>query len=498
MFSSEHMPNAISPLEFELGTKGFLEGFGWGMVPRQVNYFIYFAFQGGSNPQPPAATPDSVREAGRRWREEVLPEVLTHIERYRTPDFESMTNEQLAAEIEQVPGVRFRSGQLHTMAIQPHWLGMGLLINTYKELTGGDDLAALRLIQGYGNKSFEAGERLWRVARLAADIPAVRERLLALEPETALECLAALRENAAAAPVVQAFDAYLDDFGWRSGGGFGTRPWVEDPTVPLTLLRSYLLTDGYNPNDEQRRLVDEREAALRETMAGLDDEGRARLQDAVDAACAVAPLLEDHNFYIDQRLANMPRRLVLAAGRRLASGGRLAKPADVFFLHVAELCAALRGEAEGLSPLAGQRKEEFSHWRTVTPPPYVGAAPPEGATRQREATAPAERAGEVRGLGVSAGVVRGPARVVSSLNEASRLRPGDVLVTSVTQPAWTPLFGIAGAVVTEVGGMLSHTAVAAREYRLPAVVAVPNATRRLRDGQLVEVDGSAGTVRVLS
>lgn len=495
-FSTEHMPDAVPPLEFELGLQRFLEGFGWGMVPRQFHYFVYFALTGTPEQRPPLATPDAVRGAARRWYQEALPEVLTFIEHYRATDFAALANEELAAELERLPGVRFRSGQLHTLALWPHWEGMTLLISTYKELTGGDDLSALRLVQGCANKSFESGERLWQVSRVARDSPAVRTRLRALERETAPATLAALRGEAAAAPFLQAFDAYLEEYGWRSNAGFASPTWAEEPTVPLLLLRSYLETDGYDPHEELRRLTHERESALRKTLASLAGSARARLREAVEAARAAAPLLEDHNFYIDQRLATMPRRLVLAAASRLD----LASPDDVFFLHADELCSALRGESGDFAALAEQRKAAFNRWRKVTPPPYLGAPPPGEEARAQEAERPLGPEGpvtELRGTGASAGVARGPARIVRGLGEADRLRPGDVLVTQVTQPAWTPLFAVARAVVTEVGGLLSHTAVAAREYGLPAVVAAAGATRLLRDGQLVEVDGGAGTVRVL-
>ena len=103
----------------------------------------------------------------------------------------------------------------------------------------------------------------------------------------------------------------------------------------------------------------------------------------------------------------------------------------------------------------------------------------------------------LKGVAGSAGVVRGPAKVVRSLAEAARLQPGDVLVTERTLPPWTPLFGIAAAVVTDIGGVLSHCAIVAREYRIPAVVGTGRATKTFHDGQLLEVDGDAGTVRVV-
>ena len=103
----------------------------------------------------------------------------------------------------------------------------------------------------------------------------------------------------------------------------------------------------------------------------------------------------------------------------------------------------------------------------------------------------------LRGHAGSAGVVRGPARVIHTLSESAKLRLGDVLVAATTTPPWTPLFAIAGAVVTDTGGVLSHCAVVAREYRIPAVVGTGNATQRIHNGQMVEVDGSAGIVRLL-
>jgi phosphoenolpyruvate synthase/pyruvate phosphate dikinase len=139
----------------------------------------------------------------------------------------------------------------------------------------------------------------------------------------------------------------------------------------------------------------------------------------------------------------------------------------------------------------------MARWAKETPPPWIGAPPPERAPR-----APIDRAepvpGELHGTGASAGIARGPARVLMSLDESDRLAPGDVLVARTTMPAWTPLFAVAAALVTEVGGMLSHPAVTAREYGLPAVLNVADATRTIRDGQLVEVDGTTGVVRIVA
>ena len=107
---------------------------------------------------------------------------------------------------------------------------------------------------------------------------------------------------------------------------------------------------------------------------------------------------------------------------------------------------------------------------------------------------PAFDAGALRGVAGSPGTATGPVRVVRSVEEFGSLRPGEVLVATITSPVWTPLFAVAAAVVTEIGGVLSHGAIVAREYGIPAVLGVADATRALSDGQVVTVDGAAGTV----
>ncbi|TMB69909.1 MAG: hypothetical protein E6J43_03400 [Chloroflexi bacterium] len=240
---------------------------------------------------------------------------------------------------------------------------------------------------------------------------------------------------------------------------------------------------------EQRKQAEERERYVSETMERLEPDQRNRLQGVIEAAVDVASILEDHNYYIDQRVAVLPRRLVLAAGRRLASEGSLSEATDVFYLRRDELQRALLGSSEGLAALAEERGKDMARWAQIRPPQTAGAPPVDTATQDEDPDRfwgthklRPDRPRELRGNGASAGVGRGPA----------------VLVTRTTMPPWTPLFAVASAVVTETGGILSHAAVTAREYGLPAVLCVENATHLIRDGQPVEVDGSKGTVRILS
>ena len=505
-FDPMHTPDVTTPLSFDLYMEPFIRGFGMLRLCQQ-NYYVYM-HQPPMPPSAPGPVPlDAIHAGARRWREEIIPEVRGFDEHYLTMDFDSLSAEELAAGLDQLADVRVRCGQLHTMATLPWWMGMMNLIGTVQELTGGDDLAALRLAQGYGNKSVEAGARLWQLSRLAESIPEARDTLLALKDAPAGKQLAALAEKPAAQPFVEEFRVFLDEFGWRSGlFEFSAPTWFEDPAVPFDQIRAFLAMPDYDFPAEQHKQAEERERYVSETMERIAPDQRNRLQAVIEAAVDVASILEDHNYYIDQRVGVLPRRLVLAAGRRLASASSLSEATDVFYLRRDELRRALLGSSEGLADLAEDRGKEMARWAQTTPPHTVGAPAQEPTSAQDEAPdrfwgthkLRSDRPGELKGNGASAGVGRGPARVLATLNEAGRFQPGDVLVTRTTMPPWTPLFAVASAVVTETGGILSHAAVTAREYGLPAVLCVENATRLIRDGQPIEVDGGNGTVRILN
>jgi pyruvate,water dikinase len=204
------------------------------------------------------------------------------------------------------------------------------------------------------------------------------------------------------------------------------------------------------------------------------------------------------------------RRLALEFGRRMSEIGTLEMVEDVFYFTPDELLSASKGGEYPLPERVKQRKAEREHFSRISPPPILGTLPhfvPEFNSPFSQAMKKGDGKATVIGVadafGIqgqagSGGTVRGPARVIRSLAEAGKLQPGDVLIAPSTMPPWTPLFGIAAAVVTDSGGVLSHCAVVAREYRIPAVVGTGQATKTFHDGQILEVDGDAGTVRVVA
>jgi pyruvate,water dikinase len=202
------------------------------------------------------------------------------------------------------------------------------------------------------------------------------------------------------------------------------------------------------------------------------------------------------------------RRAVLRIAGELVARGALAAVDDVWFLTRSELFAALEGGVTPDSTLLAERRRTWERQRRLAPPLHIGTQSPlverfiaaaEAAIRGGRGPAgpgaDARASGDIVGIPASAGCASGPVRIVHSSDAFDTVQPGDVLVAPMTAPAWTPLFGRVVAIVTDTGGAAAHASIVAREYGLPAVVGTADATRRLRDGDLVEVDGSAGIVR---
>ena len=256
-----------------------------------------------------------------------------------------------------------------------------------------------------------------------------------------------------------------------------------------------LRMDAASPRD----LSEDQARAEEAARSALDNRRRAELVALLAKARRFAKLREEQiaDFTLPWPVL---RRAVRRLAEPLVDRGLLAEASDIFFATRAEVEAAASGDPADLRPLIRERRAIWQRQRTLAPPLVLGETPPMLKVVVDKAAALFNRAGEasgsIRGLGASPGRAVGRARVVRSAEEWGSLLPGEVLVAPVITPAWTPLFGRAAAVVTDTGSILAHASLVAREHGIPAVLGAGNATTRLRDGQLVEVDGSAGTVTI--
>jgi pyruvate,water dikinase len=211
-------------------------------------------------------------------------------------------------------------------------------------------------------------------------------------------------------------------------------------------------------------------------------------------------MTETHNYWIDRHAQSSLRRFVMRVGHRLAAEGVLADGADILYLHRDEIPAIARRPTDRRA-IVDERRAATAHWRTIRPPRAVGkpadASTSDDVDRFDGARYTSTEPDELRGTGASAGTVRGTARLTLTQADFGAVQAGDIIVCPSSNPSWVPLFAIAGGLITDTGGVLSHAAVVAREFALPAVVGTGDATQKIADGRLVEIDGTSGIVRLL-
>ncbi|MCQ9129598.1 rifamycin-inactivating phosphotransferase [Streptomyces hilarionis] len=298
----------------------------------------------------------------------------------------------------------------------------------------------------------------------------------------------------------EAIGAYLDRYGMRCVGEIDiTRPrWSERPTTLLPVILDHVRNFGPGAAEQRfergRKKARQKEQEVLSRLRALPD-GESKAAEAkrtIDRLRTFIGYREYPKYGIISRYF-VYKQALMGEAEGLVRDGVLTEAEDVFYLTFQEFHDAVRSRRVD-DGLVRRRKEEFRSYEALTPPRVL--------TSEGEAVSGAHRRddvpdGALTGLAVSAGTVEGRARVVLDMADAD-LEAGDILVTAFTDPSWSPLFvGIAG-LVTEVGGLMTHGAVIAREYGLPAVVGVEGATRLIRDGQRIRVHGSEGYVEILS
>ncbi|MGE0601530.1 MAG: PEP-utilizing enzyme [Dehalococcoidia bacterium] len=519
-----HVPFPMSPMG-GWWSKRFARGFNGGFqaysAPMRcdvlrLNTYFYLGVNPSVAPEmmpelEAKAEPLLKAAAGRaweRWENEWLPELKKGWSDWNSRDLESLSDADLAAAAHSFSDWYVRIWTIHFELLPPVMVSASVFQDLYTSIfPDRPGLAAFKLLQGQDNHSLEAGRELWLIAQEAARNPVLKELI---EKTPASELWAALSESGNGRELRQKLSQYLNVYGRRSDNvqDVSTPSWIEDPTPALVNLKKYI-NDSNDPRELLARQAADRDAAVAEARAAIaahPEELRGAFEGLLRIAQDFGRLQENHNFWIDQRGTHEARQLCLEIGKRLAGRGIIADAKDIFMLDVDEGLEALQGKRDGLRELVAARRAEMEHWAKIQPPPQVGTdygPPPPNpiATAMGRffgGPPPAlPTAAEIRGNTGSPGKVTGTARIVMNISEGWRLEPDEILVAPTTAPPWTPLFATAAAVVTETGGVLSHCAIVAREYGIPAVVGAAGATALIKDGATIEVDGDAGTVRLL-
>ena len=346
------------------------------------------------------------------------------------------------------------------------------------------------------NVTSEMGLALLDVADVIRPHPEVVAFLQHAEDEGFLDELAEVPGGPDARDAIR---AWLDRYGMRCVGEIDiTRPrWSERPTtlVPVILDNVRL----FEPGAGERRFEQGRQEAMKKEQDVLerlralpDGERKADETKAMIDRVRTFSGYREHPKYGMVSRYFVYKQALLEEAERLVQAHVLREKEDIFYLRFEELYDVVRADKVD-DRLVGQRKEAFRSYQALTPPRVLTSDGEAVAGSYRRDDVPA---GALVGLPVSAGTVEGRARVIVDMAEAD-LEAGDILVTAYTDPSWSPLFVAITGLVTEVGGLMTHGAVIAREYGLPAVVGVEHATRLIRDGQRIRVNGTDGYVEIL-
>ncbi|MEM9714843.1 MAG: PEP-utilizing enzyme, partial [Actinomycetota bacterium] len=310
-----------------------------------------------------------------------------------------------------------------------------------------------------------------------------------------------LRARPDAAPFLADLDRFLAEHGCRGPNEWETacHSWGTDPELPLALIdRLRGADDSQAPELQQRRLAAERERLTEEIEGRLARRKRSNFRRTLAAAHLWSQSRERSKTTVIRAIHEL-RLASWELGRRCAArAGDGARADDIWFLLDDEVDDYLADPASATATIAERRAARASLAELEPPFFFDGDLPAPDTWRRRDRTAtPATTGEELTGIAGCPGTATGRVRVVTDPADPTALEPGDVLVAPITDPSWTPLFLAASAVVVDVGAELSHAVIVSRELGIPCVVSATDATRRLPDGALVEVDGARGTVRVL-
>ncbi|MGH3034285.1 MAG: PEP-utilizing enzyme [Gaiellaceae bacterium] len=546
IYDDLHCPNPLSPMFFDIGGwwltcdhmfRRFGTPFACDWIAKSINGYLYTAAVPADSSLHAEATeynaryvprvprnPDHPGKIGAYlgwvlphyaanfldwWRERLRPEIERNFAYLDGFDKENAGLLELAVLLEDAIDIHDRHWKIHWMLNFAQFSSTVALNATIQEIKGEvDPNLGGRLQSSVEDRNWDSIESLWRLKEEVKNDAELGEAFHA--GETAADVIRGLEGSERGLRfLTEGVEPYQQEFGYRAiwSHEFAFPTWTERKEPIVEQIRGYLETDYHYPKT-LAGVKQDLDAAIHELMDDVPaGEERDRLQAAVDLALGMNPLTPDHHFYIDQGTNARVRIVLVAIGRKLVEAGLLDDPEDVMFLRYNELRVFMANpESLDARALVSERRDQREDAFALRPPEWVGTATktaldfPYNALWgfpekfYREATT---AAAEVRGLAASPGVVEGFARSVTSLDEFDQVQEGDILVCQMTNPAWVVLFTKIVGLVTDAGGVVSHPAVVAREFGIPAVVGTSEATARIKTGDRVRVNGSTGIVEIL-
>ncbi len=538
-YDDNHVPRPISPmywslhgwwgptLDYMYRRFGFPLGKAW--IGKRINGYLYTAIVPREaesaamlGPYYGWIMPTYADKFLDWWQKRYLPEIQRNFEYLDTFDTENATLQELMVFLEEAIDIQERHFRLHWILNLAQFQSSLDLQAAVGEVVGEVDPALIgRILISIKDRNWDSLEALWT---LKEEVKADKDlRTIFESGETATEIMPLLEASEKGRAFLKQVESYNQEFGVKPAmytHEYINKLWVENPAPAVENIKGYLASD-YDYPAQYKKTVEDHYAAIEELRNMVPDSAtkdqRQKLETALDLATKMMPLTPDHHFYMDQSTFGHLRLVLVAIGQRLVEGGLLRDAEDIMFLEYDQLRAYVanpKSEAnpEGYDGLGvikeARRKWEQAH--KIRPRDWVGTATqwsmyiepyhtlwgwPERFERaEKGVTLPK---GEVHGLPAAAGIAEGVARVVKGPDEFDQVKKGEIMVCVMTNPAWVVVFSKIAAAVTDTGGVLSHTAVVAREFGIPAVVGTGEATYSINTGDRVRVNGSTGVVEIL-
>jgi rifampicin phosphotransferase len=509
-----HMPGALSALAGDYA-KVIATGMAYGHqrlgtpVEMRIRIWNGYAYYGLATEVPEAerdamwerrteGARAAIKTADAYWHERAVPEVSAAYAWVAARPVETMPVAELAGTWDEVWARIGRCWSMHFFAIRGPYQVLDDLADLYEAIIEAPAPGEAFGLIGGGDHELQAVERgLEELASFVEQTPGLAERLA--EPGVTVDDLAVFP---GASPFASALEAFLAEHGHlgQNIDDLTLPSWAEEPGLLVSELAKRVGNPtGVGVEERRSQLAAEAEALADRARGALasDPARLERFEELLADARRIGHLTETHNYWIDRMAQASLRRFVVRVGHRLAEAGSIEIASDIFHLHRDEVPDLLR-RPEDRRPVTEARRRDLARFATTRPPPRVGKPAEDGGGDRFDGVRIAStEPDELRGTGASAGIVRGQARVTLTQADFEAVQPGDIIVCASSNPSWVPLFTIAGGLITNTGGVLSHAAVVAREFGLPAVVGTGDATTRIADGRLVELDGSSGIVRLL-
>jgi phosphohistidine swiveling domain-containing protein len=527
-----HCPQPISPMWFDIGGwwltcdymyRRFGAPFGRDWVAKTIEGYVHSA-----------VVPRDPKEASELaayynmvmpvyadrflgwWKRRYLPEIQRNFEYLDTFPMATSSLPELMILLEDAVDIQERHFRLHWLLNLSQFQASITFEGIFTELIGAQHKELVgRILISDEDRNWDSVRDLWTLKEKVKASPTLKG---AFQPETADGVIKALGTTDEGRQLLQEIDAYKTEYGNKSmwAHEYIYTTWRENPTPIVEGLRGYLSSD-YDYEQDVAGLRANREAAIAEMWsllpASTSVEDRQRLTSSLELALKMTPLTPDHHFYMDQGTYARVRLVLMAIGRKLVETGVFTEPDDVMYLRYHELrVISADARAFDVKALIRQRRKAreaafavrprlwagtITHW-SMHEEPYKQGLWDWPGIYERSKDAPAQPSAMIRGLGASAGVVEGVARVVDSPEQFDQVKKGELLICKMTSPSWVVLFTKIGGLVTDSGGALSHPAVVSREFGIPAVVGTRVATQKIQTGQRIRVNGANGTVEILA